>query len=135
MTKIAVPYLNEEIFGHFGKSTQFKIYTVQDNAVTDAQVVNTAGAGHGALVDFLQQQGVNTLLCGGIGGVKASLEAAGMQVYGGLTGRADDAVQSFLSGTLAFDPNIKCSHHGDGEHQCHGHDHSQGHSGCCGHHS
>ena len=66
--KIAVTYENGQVFQHSGHTAQFKIYQVENGQVTSAQVVETEGSGHGALAGFLQAQGVDTLVCGGIGG-------------------------------------------------------------------
>ena len=66
--KIAVTYENGQIFQHFGHTEQFKIYEAADGKITHAEVVDTNGSGHGALAGFLIQNGVDTLICGGIGG-------------------------------------------------------------------
>ena len=66
--KIAIPYENGQVFQHFGHSAQFKLYTAEEGRITGAEVVSTDGQGHGALVGFLVRNGVNVLLCGGIGG-------------------------------------------------------------------
>ena len=65
--KKAVTYENGQVFQHFGHTERFKIYEVEDGAVTASQVVDTAGSGHGALAGFLRARGVQTLICGGIG--------------------------------------------------------------------
>ena len=72
--KIAVTYDNGQIFQHFGHSAQFKLYEVSGGMILNTAVVDTNGSGHGALAGFLKQNGVDTLICGGIGG--------GAQVYG-----------------------------------------------------
>ena len=52
--------------------------------------VDTNGSGHGALAGFLMQNGVDTLICGGIGGgAQAALAEAGIKLYGGVSGDAD----------------------------------------------
>ena len=85
--KIAVTYENGQVFQHFGHTAQFKIYEAQEGRVASSQVVDTNGSGHGALAGFLQAQGVDTLICGGIGGgAKTALAQAGIQLYGGVTG-------------------------------------------------
>ena len=66
--KAAIPYENGQIFQHFGHTAQFKLYELQGGKVVSSQVVDTNGSGHGALAGFLQAQGVETLVCGGIGG-------------------------------------------------------------------
>ncbi len=132
--RIAIPWENEEIFQHFGHSEAFKFYEVENNAVCSAKVVPTNGAGHGALADFLKENRADVLICGGIGGgAKEALTQAGIQIYGGAAGKADEAAAAFLAGTLSYDPNVHCTHHQEhaGEHSCGGHGHS-GHS-CGGH--
>ncbi len=129
--KIAVTYENGEIFQHFGHTQQFKLYTVENGQITGSRVVDTLGSGHGALAGFLQGLGVDTLLCGGIGGgARQALAQAGIQVYGGVQGRADMAVSDFLAGRLIFNPDELCDHHGEG----HGEGHHCGEHGC-GEHS
>lgn len=54
--KIAVTYENGQVFQHFGHTERFKIYEVEDGAVTASQVVDTAGSGHGALAGFLRER-------------------------------------------------------------------------------
>ena len=129
--RIAVTYENGSIFQHFGHTAQFKLYDVEDGAVRSAQVVDTNGSGHGALAGFLQANGVDALICGGIGGgAQMALREAGIRLYGGVSGSADEAVASLLAGTLGFNPDVRCSHHDHG----HGAAHRCGDHGC-GEHS
>ena len=86
--KIAIPYENGQVFQHFGHSAQFKLYTAEEGRITGAEVVSTDGQGHGALVGFLVRNGVNVLLCGGIGGgAQMALAQAGIRLCGGLSCR------------------------------------------------
>ena len=127
--KIAVTYENGQVFQHFGHTAQFKIYEVQDGQVASSQVVDTTGSGHGALAGFLNAQGVDTLICGGIGGgARTALAQAGIQLYGGVSGSADQAVEDLLAQKLVFQPDILCSHH-----EGHGEGHSCGDHGCGSH--
>lgn len=126
--KIAVTYESGLIFQHFGHTASFKLYEIENNEVKSAEVVDTNGSGHGALAGFLAAQGVDTLICGGIGGgAQMALADAGIKLYGGVSGDADDAVEALLSGQLQFNPNVRCNHHD------HGHDHSCGSQGCGSH--
>ena len=121
--KIAVTYENEEIFQHFGHTEAFKIYDIADGKVVSAEVVDTNGSGHGALAGFLVAHGVDTLICGGIGGgAQNALAQAGIRLFGGVSGNADEAVNALLAGNLGYNPNVHCDHH----------DHEAGHS--CGDH-
>lgn len=137
--KIAVTYDNGNVFQHFGHSEQFKIYEVNEKEVITSSVCNTEGSGHGALAGFLKKHGVEVLICGGIGeGAQKALKEAGIKLYGGVKGAADEAVEALLWDKLNFNPNVMCNHHGHehGEgHSCKGH-HGEGHGGhsCGGHH-
>lgn len=123
--KIAVTYQNGQIFQHFGHTEQFKIYEISNGSILHTEVVGTNGSGHGALAGFLMQHGVDTLICGGIGGgAQMALAQAGIRLFGGVSGDADAAVQALLNGTLTYDPDVHCNHH----------DHGEGDHGC-GHHS
>ena len=80
--KIAVTYENGQVFQHFGHTEQFKIYEAAEGKVVSARVVETGGSGHGALAGFLRGLGVDTLICGGIGGgARSALAEAGIQLY------------------------------------------------------
>ena len=65
---IAVTYENGQVFQHFGHTQQFKVYQVEDGRVLSSRIEETGESGHGALAGFLKEHGVDTLLCGGIGG-------------------------------------------------------------------
>lgn len=134
--KIATTYENGQIFQHFGHTEQFKIYNVKDEKIVSSEVVDTNGSGHGALADFLSALNVDVLICGGIGGgAQMALTQAGIKLFGGVQGDADKAVESFIAGVLAYDPNAKCEHH---DHH-HGEGHVCGNHGCgshnCGNHN
>ena len=114
------------MFQHFGHTQQMKIYDTENEQIVKEQVAGTAGSGHGALAGFLSGLKVDTLICGGIGaGAQEALAQAGIKLYGGVTGRADDAVREFLAGRLNYQTNVQCDHHG---HEHHGR-HDQGHCG------
>ena len=129
--KIAVTYENGQIFQHFGHTEQFKLYEILDGKITHTEVIDTNGSGHGALAGFLMQHGVDTLICGGIGGgAQMALAEAGIRLYGGASGDADAAVNALLSGGLIYNPDVRCNHH---DHE-HGEDgHTCGHHGCGSH--
>ena len=122
--RIAVTYENGEVFQHFGHTEQFKLYDVEEGKVVKERVADTEGQGHGALAGFLAGLKVDTLICGGIGGgAQQALAGAGIRLFGGVSGRADDAFRDYLEGKLNYNPNVRCDHHG----------HEQGHS--CGQHT
>ena len=130
--KIAVTYENGSVYGHFGHTAQFKLYDVENGAVTSVQVVPTNGRGHGALAGFLADHGVDCLICGGIGpGAQKALSDTGIKLYAGCSGDADQCVASLLAGTLAYAEAATCDHHqSEAGGRCGGHtcgDHTCGH--------
>ena len=127
--KIAVTYDNGNIFQHFGRTEQFKVYEVEDNKVVSSEVIGSNGVGHGALAGLLADRSVDVLICGGLGGgAQAALAEAGVEVCAGAEGDADQAVEAYLKGELvSTGANCDHHHHEDG-HSCGGHD--EGHS--CG---
>ena len=132
--RIAVTYANEEIFQHFGHTEQFKIYDVENGTIVASQIVDTNGSGHGALAGVLTALNADVLICGGIGGgAQMALVAAGIKLYGGVSGNADAAVAAFVEGKLEYNPDVRCNHH---DHH-HGENHTCGEHGCggnCGNH-
>ena len=60
--RIAVTYENGQIFQHFGRTEQFKLYDVADGKIISEQVVGTNGAGHGALAGFLKNAQADVLI-------------------------------------------------------------------------
>ena len=124
---IAVTYENGNVFQHFGHTAQFKLFEAENGRILSSRIVDTNGSGHGALAGFLARHNVDVLICGGIGGgARVALEQAGIQLFGGVRGDADEAAENFVAGTLQFDPCARCSHHdhqgGDhhcGSHSCH----------------
>ena len=129
--RIAVTYENGQIFQHFGHTETFKIYDVENNQITSSEVVSTNGSGHGALAGVLTALKADVLICGGIGGgAQTALAAAGIKLYGCVSGSADEVVNAFLAGNLNFNPDVHCSHH---DHE-HGECHTCGDHGCGSHH-
>ena len=112
--KIAVTYDNGNVFQHFGHTESFKVYDAANSAVTASTIISTNGSGHGALADVLKKCSVDTLICGGIGaGAKRALAAAGVTLYAGVSGSADQSVNDLLSGSLNYDSDLECDHHGE----------------------
>ena len=129
--KIAVTYDNGNVFQHFGKTENFKVYEVEDDKVVSSEVIGSNGTGHGALAGLLAEQGINVLICGGIGGgAQTALTEAGIEMVAGAQGNTDDVVEAYLKGELVS-TGANCDHH----------HHEEGHScggscgGCGGHKS
>ncbi len=131
--KIAVTYDNGNVFQHFGKTENFKVYEVEDDKVVSSEVIGSNGTGHGALAGLLAEQGINVLICGGIGGgAQAALTEAGIEMVAGAQGNTDDVVKAYLKGELVS-TGANCDHHHHEEgHSCGSHEEGHSCGGSCG---
>lgn len=123
--KIAVTYDGKNVFQHFGHTEQFKIYEIENNEIVSSKVLSSDGEGHSALAQMLATENIDKLICGGIGGCAVNaLGNAGIEIFAGIAGDADEAVSAYLKGNLEQTTSPNCNHHGDH----HDHGHSCGHS-------
>ena len=136
--RIAITYDEEngQVYQHFGHTEKFKLYDTDNKKILSTTVIPTAGSGHAALAQFLIGQGVDAVICGGIGlGMQEALMRESLLVYGGVKGSADEAAQAFLENRLEFDPNVGCIGHEDSTDEgcgCHHHDADAAEEGGCG---
>ena len=131
LMKVAVTYENGNVFQHFGRTENFKIYEIENGVVGTSYIMNSNGVGHEALAGLLANGDIDVLICGGMGqGAKDALTEAGLEVYAGASGSADEAVQAFISGELV-DSGVNCDHHEHDHAHSHGHDEAAD-SGCGG---
>ena len=125
--RVAVTYDNGNVFGHFGRTEQFKVYDIEDGKIVSSKILDTNGEGCGALAGILNIADVDALICGGIGGgAQMALEEAGIKLYAGASGSTDAAVEALIAGTLDASGEANCDHHNHEE----AHGHSCGHGRC-----
>ena len=107
------------------------MYEIEDGKVVSSEIVETNGQGHSALADFLHEQAVSTVICGGIGeGAQAALTEQGIELFAGVSGQADEAVEKYIKGELTS-TGANCDHHGE-EGSCGGHEDGGCGSACGG---
>ncbi|MDY6337286.1 MAG: NifB/NifX family molybdenum-iron cluster-binding protein [Succinivibrionaceae bacterium] len=111
--RVAAAYDNGNVFPHFGMTSEFKFYEIEDGKVVSTEIRDTGGAKHRDIVFFLKDSGVDTLICGGIGGCGQRLLAEnGIRLFGGVSGNADEAVEKLIAGTLECGRlDTGCCHH------------------------
>ncbi|OJF77503.1 MAG: hypothetical protein BKP49_00470 [Treponema sp. CETP13] len=101
--KLAVPCKNNMIFQQFGITKSFKFYTIRNGKIESSECIQTENAEHKALINFLINYKIDSLLCGGIGQrAKEYLLQAGIVIYSGVSGNADLQVQNFLEEKLNY---------------------------------
>ncbi len=117
--RIAATFDGTNIFQHFGKTQQFKLYDTDGKIITRSEVIGTDGKGHGALAPYLKAHGVDAVICGGVpsaccatgAGMQQALTELGIKFYAGISGNPDEAVNALLAGTLNYEANPHCDHH------------------------
>ncbi|MCX7787558.1 MAG: NifB/NifX family molybdenum-iron cluster-binding protein [Spirochaetes bacterium] len=103
---IAVPTTEHgAVDPHFGNCDKFTLFTVdrtQRSILSQETLPSPGGCGcRSDLASILASKGVTVLLTSGIGpGAMRVLEKHGIRVVRGATGRAEQAVQDYLSGRL-----------------------------------
>jgi len=120
--KIAVTTEQGEVFQHFGKCRYFTVLDVVDGNITSNTILDADGSGHSALAGLLAENGVDVLICGGIGaGAREALSASGIQIISGASGAIEAVVSDYIDGILKDSPAGACNHHHDHEesHTCH----------------
>lgn len=106
------------VFQHFGKSEAFTVYEIKGSELISKKHISSNGSGHEELVTLLKEEGVNVLICGGIGmGAMEGLMEAGILVVPGATGDVDVAAAAYLDGALTENAEPTCNCQGEeGEH-------------------
>lgn len=121
--KIAVIFENDKVYQHFGHCHYVKLYTFDDGMMMDMKIEELNGEGHNLVVDFMLANGVDTVICGGIGAPAVQLLAnKGIELCSGVQGNADQAVMDYLMGRLKCYADPACAY-------CH--EHSGGCGGNC----
>lgn len=112
--RIAVPYDNENVNLPFGRTQFFKLYDVEDKSVVASQIIDNGGFEHKELITHLKNHSVDVAIVGNIGqhGFDCFKEN-GIELYTGVSGKADTVVQSYLDGTLELKQEARgCSYAG-----------------------
>ena len=89
-------------------------------------MIGSNGTGHGALAGLLAEQGIDVLICGGIGGgAQTALAEAGIQLCSGAQGNTDEVSRSLSEGrtgisrkqpvTIIMKKDIPSGNHEEGE--------------------
>jgi predicted Fe-Mo cluster-binding NifX family protein len=122
--RIAVPIAGGLFCQHFGGAESFALFTADEEArsITGREDVCPPTHERGVFPAWLRDQGVKTVLAGGMGGrATAMLSAYGVEVVMGLSGNdPHELVGAYLEGRLASSGE-PCG--GGGYHDCGHHEH------------
>lgn len=110
MKIVAIPTDGKEVSQHFGHCPQFFLFTVEGNDISKKEFVDNPGHQPGFLPRFLNDQGVNCIIAGGMGTRAVDLfKENNIDVITGASGSLDEVVEQYLTGNLVTEGNI-CDH-------------------------
>ena len=113
--KIAIVMEDGRVAPHFGRCERVMLVTVEDGEISSREVLAAPEHDCGALPRLFAERQVGCVIAGGLGGgALANLSMAGVKVIAGVEGTAEDALGSFLAGTLVGG-DATCIGHGRGD--------------------
>ncbi|WP_353683433.1 NifB/NifX family molybdenum-iron cluster-binding protein [Thermodesulfovibrio sp. 3907-1M] len=118
--RLAIATEDGYVAQHFGRCPGFTIVDIEDGKVISKNLIENPGyKAHqpGAVPMFLRNQNVDCVISGGMGpNAVMNLQSSGIKVIVGVTGKVEDVIAQFLSGTLSGGESL-CEHgHGHCEH-------------------
>lgn len=105
--RIAIVMKGKEVSAHFGRADQVMLIEVEGCDIKDREVLSAPPHQFGALPALLEEKGVRSLVTGSIGAsALQQLRDAGIVVYTGARGSAEDVLGSLLSGALVSSDTV-----------------------------
>jgi len=117
--KIAIPTNGEVVDAHFGRAAGFTVFEIEGTNARKVELLSATGLQHQheGLASMFNNNGVEVLVCGGIGGGMINgLNAVGLSVVTGASGNVADVAQAYAQGKLVSTGSV-CQEHD------HGHQH------------
>ena len=106
---IAISTDGDEVCPHFGRAPQFSILNIENNKVLEKKVLSNPGHSVGSIPQFLNEQGANSIITGGMGHRAVQFFAEyGIDVIMGVSGKITNVIERILDGTLEGGESI-CS--------------------------
>ena len=112
---IAVASDNGNVSAHFGHCQTFDFYETDGKTITGEKPVANPGHRPGFLPNFLNEQGVNVIISGGMGGAAVAIfNEHNIEVVIGPKGSSKTAAVMYLAGELESTGSV-----------CHEHNHAE----------
>lgn len=108
--RIAIPVRGDKVFSPMGEAEAFHFYEDDHGRITRQFLVPMEKAGLDSALELLEQYGIDALICGAVSDEdRHAVGTAGVMLFPGVSGKADDAALGFLSGSVISDPNNHCN--------------------------
>lgn len=112
--RIAIPSSGDMVDAHFGRAQAFTVFDIEKNAAQKVETLSSIGLEHqhAGLTSLFKQNGIEALVCGGIGGgMIENLNRAGLEVITGASGNIMKVAQNYAEGTLVSTGSVCQEHH------------------------
>ena len=116
--KIAIPSNGEVLDAHFGRAAAFTVFEIEGIEARKVEILSATGLQHQheGLASMFKRNGVDVLVCGGIGGGMINgLNAVGLAVVTGASGNVGDVATSYAKGSLVSTGSV-CQEHDHHDH-------------------
>lgn len=111
MKNVAISVDNVNVSEHFGYSEKFLLFRVENNQIIDKSVLVNPGHHPGIIPEYLHQNNVNVLICGGIGLSAINLfKRYHIEIISGIKGNFEKVMTDYLNELLVSD-NQSCENH------------------------
>ena len=119
--RAAIASENGNVAMHFGRCPHYTIVDIENEKVTRNEVVKNPGHTPGYLPKFLNEQGVECILSGGMGRKARELfDQYNIQALVGVSGSIDEVIAQLLRDEIAGGDNLcKPQHRHEGNGDCH----------------
>lgn len=108
--RIAIPVAGETVASPLSDAEGFRFYEDDHGRIVRQFLVPMEERSTKAAIDLLERYGIDALLCGTIDeNERIAVGTAGLMLFPGYTGEADEAALLFLSGSIVSDPNNHCN--------------------------
>lgn len=99
--KVAISTDSGFVSAHFGRCPVFTMVEIEDGKVVKIEENNNPGHQPGFLPVFLAEQGVNCIICGGMGD-RAQMLFTEKKITPviGVTGKVEEVIEKFIKGQL-----------------------------------
>ncbi|MDP4126531.1 MAG: NifB/NifX family molybdenum-iron cluster-binding protein [Bacillota bacterium] len=121
--KIAIPTNGEFLDPHFGRAAGFTVFEIEGNEARKVEELSSIGLQHQheGLANMFKRNGVEVLVCGGIGGGMINgLNAVGLEVVSGASGKVAEVANLYAKGQIVSTGSV-CEHAHEHEHGHHHH--------------
>lgn len=99
--KIAISTDDLSVSAHFGRCPSFTLVDIEDGRIGKKAVVDNPGHQPGAIPQFLHQQGVQCIICGGMGMRAQELfKQYGIETIVGVSGDIEEVIRLLAEGKL-----------------------------------